>query len=111
MRTQVNQAACTVAAKPSGRVSAEKTGRRQKPFIRPQQFSALLELIVEPYSTMVFVAVYTGLRVSELIGLRWNDINEDSIFTHCEFSNPSISYSPVPPIIPIEGAIRSTAPT
>ena len=57
----------------------EKMGRRQKPFIRPQQFSALLELIVEPYSTMVFVAVYTGLRASELIGLRWGDIHEDSI--------------------------------
>ena len=28
---------------------------------------------------MVFVAVYTGLRVSELAGLRWNDIHGDSI--------------------------------
>ena len=61
------------------RLPPDKTGRRQKPFIRPQQISALLELIAEPYSTMVFVAVYTGLRVSELIGLRWSDIHEDSI--------------------------------
>jgi integrase len=28
---------------------------------------------------MVYVAVYTGLRVSELIGLRWGDIHERSI--------------------------------
>ncbi len=28
---------------------------------------------------MVYVAVFTGLRVSELIGLRWRCINEDSI--------------------------------
>ena len=41
--------------------------RRQKPFIRPEQFTALVELIQEPYATMVYVAVYTGLRVSELI--------------------------------------------
>jgi len=28
---------------------------------------------------MLYTAVYTGLRVSELIGLRWNDVHEDSI--------------------------------
>lgn len=61
------------------RLPPNRTGRRQKPYIRPQQFSALLELIAEPYSSMVFVAVYTGLRASEVIGLRWNDIHEDSI--------------------------------
>jgi integrase len=27
----------------------------------------------------LYVAVFTGLRVSELIGLRWNDVHEDSI--------------------------------
>jgi integrase len=37
------------------------------------------EFISEPYSAMVFVAVYTGLRVSELVGLRWGDIHEHSI--------------------------------
>ena len=38
-----------------------------------------MELIPEPYASMVYVAVYTGLRVSELIGLSWRNINEDSI--------------------------------
>jgi integrase len=33
----------------------------------------------EPYSTMVYTAVFSGLRISELIGLRWNDVHEDSI--------------------------------
>jgi len=28
---------------------------------------------------MVYVAIYTGLRVSELAGLRWNDLSENSI--------------------------------
>ena len=28
---------------------------------------------------MVYVAVYTGLRVSELVGLRWRNVGEDSI--------------------------------
>ena len=61
-------------------VPPEKRGkRRHKPFIRPEEFAALVELISEPYATMVYVAVYTGLRVSELIGLRWDDIHEHSI--------------------------------
>lgn len=28
---------------------------------------------------MVYVAIYTGLRISEVVGLRWNDIHQDSI--------------------------------
>ena len=61
-------------------VPSEKRGkRRHKPFVRPEQFATLVALIQEPYATMVYVAVYTGLRVSELIGLRWGDIHEHSI--------------------------------
>jgi len=61
-------------------VPPEKRGkRRHKPFVRPEEFAALVELIAEPYATMVYVAVYTGLRVSELIGLRWDDVHEHSI--------------------------------
>jgi hypothetical protein len=56
-----------------------KKGKRSKPFITPNQFLALVELIAEPYATMVYVAVYTGLRVSELIGLRWRNVGSDSI--------------------------------
>ena len=48
--------------------------RRNKPYVTPQQFDELLARMPEPYSSMVYVAVYTGLRVSELAGLRWNDI-------------------------------------
>jgi len=61
-------------------VPPEKRGRRRhKPFVRPEQLAALIELIQEPYATMVYVAVYTGLRVSELIGLKWRNIHSDSI--------------------------------
>jgi integrase len=56
-----------------------KRGRNSKPYITPQQFQALLELIAEPYASMVFVAVYTGLRPSELVGLRWRNVHADSI--------------------------------
>src|ERR1700722_13165298 len=56
-----------------------RKGKRSKPFVTPVQFSALIELIAEPSATMVYVAVYTGFRVSELVGLRWRNIGADSI--------------------------------
>src|SRR5215831_2661330 len=55
------------------RLPKPKCGKRAKPYITEPLFYALLGLIAEPYATMIFVAVYTGLRVSELIGLRWRN--------------------------------------
>jgi integrase len=53
--------------------------RVRKPNITSEQFDELVRLIPEPYATMLYVAVYSGLRVSELIGLRWNDVGFDSL--------------------------------
>jgi integrase len=61
------------------KLSPGKKGNRVKPFIDPAKFCTLLALIPEPYATMVYVAVYTGLRPSELIGLKWRDIHTDAI--------------------------------
>lgn len=57
----------------------DKRSRRVKPTLTPEQFSKLVEAVAEPYATMIFVAVWTGLRVSELIGLKWRCIRSDSI--------------------------------
>jgi integrase len=62
------------------RLQRERRGRRRnKPYVTPEQFEALVSRIAEPYASMVFVAIYTGLRASELIGLKWNDVHQDSI--------------------------------
>jgi integrase len=61
------------------RLPRAKKGNRVKPYIDPAQFSRLVELIPEPYATMVHVAVYTGLRPSELVGLRYRNVHADSI--------------------------------
>jgi ATP-dependent helicase/nuclease subunit A len=62
------------------RLPAERRGKRKsKPHVTPEQFEQLLKLIPEPYASMVFVAVWTGLRVSELIGLKWEDVGADSL--------------------------------
>lgn len=61
------------------RLPRDKHGRRSKPYVDPAKFAALLTVIPEPYSTMVYTAVYTGLRVSELIGLRWRNVHTDPL--------------------------------
>lgn len=53
--------------------------RRSKPYVTPAQFDELVARIPEPYASMVYVAIYTGLRVSELAGLRWNDIHSNGV--------------------------------
>ena len=57
-----------------------------KPNITSEQFDQILAEIPEPYATMVYVAVYSGLRVSELIGLRWNDVGEDCLMVDERYS-------------------------
>jgi integrase len=50
--------------------------RRKKPFIlTPEQYYALLEALPEPYRTMVVVAQCLGLRVSEILVLKWSDFD------------------------------------
>jgi integrase len=60
-------------------IPSPRVGRRTKPHITPEQFDALVNLISEPYSTMVYVCVLAGLRVSELVGLKWEDVHTDSL--------------------------------
>ena len=61
------------------RLPTPKRGKRSKPYVTEPLFYSLLGLIAEPYASMIYVAVYTGLRVSELIGLRWRNVHEDAI--------------------------------
>src|ERR1700756_3637082 len=61
------------------RLPLDKRPRQPKFTVTPEQFHALLELVSEPYASMLFVSVWTGLRVSELIGLKWRCIHADSI--------------------------------
>ena len=61
------------------RLPKDRRARRPKPTITPEQFANLVQVVSEPYATMIFVAVWTGLRVSELIGLKWHCIHADSI--------------------------------
>jgi integrase len=50
--------------------------RRKRPLIlSPEQFWSIVERLPEPYRIMVIAAQCLGLRVSELLVLKWSDID------------------------------------
>ena len=51
-----------------------KNARRKKKILAltPEQCQQLIEALPDPYKTMVIVALCTGLRVSEVLALRWD---------------------------------------
>jgi integrase len=53
---------------------ASKRMRKPK-VLTVQQYHLLLPLIPEPYRTMVVIAQCLGLRVSEILGLQWRDLD------------------------------------
>ncbi len=53
--------------------------KKQKPHVTPEEFQQLIECMTEPYATMIYVAVFSGLRVSELVGLKWEDVHNDAL--------------------------------
>lgn len=80
------------------RLTVDKRPRQAKPTLTPEQFSTLVQLISEPYASMLYVSVWTGLRVSELIGLKWRCLHDDAItieerFCRGDWSAPKTSAS------------------
>ena len=69
----------------------DRRPRRQKKVITPQQFSLLLELMSEPYATLVYVATLTGLRISELLALTWGNVHDSSISVEARYCRGDVS--------------------
>ena len=57
------------------RVKDSSKRLREPRYLTAPEFRALLDHIPEPFRTMCIVAMCLGLRVSELLGLRWADID------------------------------------
>ena len=55
----------------------EKRPVREKRVLMPEQVVRLLAVLREPIRTMVLLAVLTGLRVGEILALRWQDVDLD----------------------------------
>jgi hypothetical protein len=48
---------------------------RRPHIITPEKFQELIAILEQPYRTMAIVAICTGLRVSEVLALRWEHID------------------------------------
>jgi integrase len=53
----------------------EKKAVREKRILTPEQIPQLLSHVEEPFRTMVLLGVLTGLRIGEILGLRWKDLD------------------------------------
>ena len=49
--------------------------KRRKIILTPEQFQQLCTLLEEPYLTMIIIAMCLGLRVSEILALKWTDFD------------------------------------
>jgi integrase len=49
--------------------------RKRKLILTPDQFRQICNLLEEPYRTMVTIAMCLGLRVSEILALKWADFD------------------------------------
>jgi integrase len=47
--------------------------------LTPEEFKALVARLAEPYRSMVITVACLGLRVSELLGLQWADVDFDKL--------------------------------
>ncbi len=85
-----------VARNPMELVRVKGSTKRQKAIvtISPEQFRALVAELPEPYNLMVLVCGCLGLRVSETLGLKWDDFDFrqytlaiNQVFTHGRIQN------------------------
>ena len=82
------------------RLPKDKRPKGPKPTITVEEFNRLVAAIREPYASAVFVSGLTGLRVSELLALRWRSIDrqQNSIriserFYRGDYSTPKTAAS------------------
>lgn len=54
---------------------APKKPQRDLEILSPAEMTVLIESTDERYRTLVATGCYTGLRISELFGLKWSDVN------------------------------------
>ena len=85
-----------VARNPMELVRVKGSTKRQKAIatISPEQFNRLVAALPEPYNLMVLVCGCLGLRVSETLGLKWEDfdfaegvLSIRQVFTHGQVQN------------------------
>ena len=62
----------------------EKQDVREKRILMPEEAMRLLRVLREPVRTMVLLAILTGLRIGEILALRWQDVDVSGRELHVE---------------------------
>jgi len=67
---------------PTEDIDKYRVEHKEMDFLRPNEINLLLKQCHEPFKTFLLMAVLTGMRKSELLGLQWGDIdwNSNTIF-------------------------------
>lgn len=96
------------------RTSAKRL--REPDVLTPEEIQELLLELGEPCKTMALLAALTGLRISEILGLQWQDVDLDGAILHLrrgvvnqEISNLKTiaSRRPLPIAAPLVNALKS----
>jgi integrase len=53
----------------------EKIAVREKHVLTPEQITRLMDVLSEPVRTMVWLSLLTGLRIGEVLGLPWKNVD------------------------------------
>lgn len=64
------------------RIEGATKRRREPKIISYEEFGKLLAELREPYRTMALLAGALGLRCSEIVGLKWQDIDFENLVIH-----------------------------
>jgi integrase len=74
-----------IASNPVRKVNGEKPPARNRTkarILEAEELALLIKHAPTSYRTLILTAVYTGMRQSELLGLRWQDIDFDAGAMH-----------------------------
>ena len=71
-----------IKTNPAEDIDNFKVEHKEMGFLSPDEINLLLKHSRDPFRTLFFVAVMTGMRRGEVLGLQWGDIdwNSDTIF-------------------------------
>jgi integrase len=74
-----------LASNPMRRLRGEKPpakNRTKARILEAEDFARLIDHAPSAYRTLIFTAAYTGMRQSELLGLRWGDVHFEAGTIH-----------------------------
>jgi len=88
---------------PARRVKVLKGETQRKRFLSPEEAQSFLSNCGDPLRIIALVVLNTGMRKSEILGLRWSQVNlEQGIITLTDTKNREIRY------IPMNQAVKTT---